>query len=87
MSSRIHTGARTLLTAVAGAVLASGCASIPATDTAGQAKPTRLADGSRAKLTPGVRVVTRAELESGGANQDLPRALSILVPGLTFTRD
>jgi thioredoxin reductase len=69
---------RLICVAAAAAVLA-GCASTTVTrETAASADPV-----AREDLKPGVRVITRQEIEEVNGQHDLARALSILVPGLS----
>jgi hypothetical protein len=60
------------------AALVGGCASTTAIEqTAANADPV-----PKETLKPGVRVITREEIEEVNGQHDLSRALSLLVPGL-----
>ncbi len=83
MSNDVSCRAGAVLVAAA-ALLLAGCATTAAT-TQLAAEPDTSQDGW-AKRDPRVRVLTREQLEQAGGAQDLPRALSLLVPGLTVTQ-
>lgn len=74
-----------IVPAIAASVgLLAGCATTGTADAARATvaptpEPTRT---DWAQRDPGVRVLTREELEIAGGSQDMARALSLLVPGL-----
>jgi hypothetical protein len=78
MSNRKNALVMPTVTLVAAALL-SGCAAT----TAIEPKAAKADSAPTETLKPGVRVISREEIEAVNGQHDLARALSILVPGLT----